>query len=141
MNKKNIIIVAVVVSIAVVVYYRAEIATFARENVYSFIVRENNLAMLREVSVTTTYTVPDGEDTERFSVFLDNDGVVVVVTAANIAEPEEESQTHVREFAYSLTKMIKGKKLSELGPVDKVGSSSLTTAAFNAALPDLQAQI
>lgn len=140
MNKRNSIIVAVVICVALAAYYREEVTTFVREGLYSLTAKEQDLTNLHEVSATTTYTVPNGEDTETYSLYLDDNGVIVAARAT--AEGlDGEAQAHLNEFAHELTKAIKGKKLSELGAIDKVGSSSLTTAAFNSVLAELQSQI
>lgn len=136
MKRNTLIITIVLVAAAVVAWYRYDVVQLVRDATAAY-----DLDDLHEVTTTLTYDVPDGEDSERFHVYLDDNGVIVLVTAENILEPEEEAQVHIREFAHKLTQQIKGKKLSELEGIDKVGTSSLTTAAFNAALLDLQAQL
>lgn len=97
------------------------------------------VAIVRELSSTVSYDVPGGSHTVRFTVGVDEDGVIDRVSGTDTTDPEH--QANVDKFATALTTMIKGKKLSELDAVDMVGSSSLTTAAFNEALADIRAQI
>jgi len=97
------------------------------------------VAIVRELSSTVSYDVPGGSHTVRFTVGVDEDGVIGRVSGTDTTDPEH--QANVDKFATALTTMIKGKKLSELDAVDMVGSSSLTTAAFNEALADIRAQI
>ncbi len=95
----------------------------------------------KEVSTETTYVVPEADLTHhiKFTVGLDETGRVVDVRMVEM--PKGEATEKQQEFASTLTVMIKGKKLAELSQVDKVGKSTLTTEAFNAALGDLKAQL
>ncbi len=97
------------------------------------------VAIVRELSSTVSYDVPGGSHTVRFTVGIDEDGVIGNVSGVDTTDPEH--QANVNKFAVALTTMIKGKKLDELKEVDMVGSSSLTTAAFNEALTDIRSQI
>lgn len=97
------------------------------------------VAIVRELSSTVSYDVPGGSHTVRFSIGVDDNGVIGQVTGKDTTDPSH--QGNVDKFATTLTTMIKGKKLSELKSVDMVGSSSLTTAAFNEALADIRTQL
>lgn len=95
----------------------------------------------REVSVVTTYDVPEADITHqvKFTAVLDTEGRVLTMKMAEM--PKEEASVKQQEFADNLTMMIKGKKLSELTRVDKVGKSTITTDAFNAILGGLRSQL
>ncbi len=46
-----------------------------------------------------------------------------------------------KEFNDQVNVILKGKKLSELTKIDKVGKSTLTTDAFNSVIDELKAQL
>ncbi|MEO8581103.1 MAG: hypothetical protein ABI425_00825 [Patescibacteria group bacterium] len=94
----------------------------------------------KEVSVTTKYQSPAGEEAVGFTLVLDENGIISdAKTEIHGLKPiSVDRQT---KFAEGLPAVIKGKKLSELTNIDRVGGSSLTTNAFNASLQDLKAQI
>jgi hypothetical protein len=75
-----------------------------------------------------------------FTLVVDNNGVITdaqteVMGVAPTSKMRQES------FAKELPKVVVGKKLADLTKVDRVGGSSLTTGAFNAALAKLKAQL
>jgi hypothetical protein len=86
------------------------------------------------------YTTPAGEETVTFAVFVDAKGVITDAETA-IEAKAPTSVMRQKSFAAELPTVIKGKKLSELENVDRVGGSSLTTAAFNKALSSLKTQL
>lgn len=90
--------------------------------------------------VATTYVTPGGEEKVEFAVFVDEDGMITDAEAVVLAK-NPTSVMRQKSFATEMPKALKGKKLSELENVDRIGGSSLTTGAFNKALADLQAQI
>lgn len=92
------------------------------------------------VSTTTTYQSPGGLEEIGFSLAVNSLGVIVEAKTAVLGK----SPTTVlrqNSFAESFPEAVEGKKLADLGPIDRVGGSSLTTKAFNNALADLQAQL
>ncbi len=94
----------------------------------------------KELSATTTYEVPgDKTDTLKFVVKLDATGQIEQITTLDAATNEIPEKK--KEFNDQINIILKGKKLSELTKVDKVGKSTLTTNAFNAVLGDLKAQL
>lgn len=136
--KRNI---AVVIAAALIV----GLAYYYRENLAGYLASKGMLpasgseaVARREVSYTATFAVPDGSDIVTFSLFLDKEGVITDAKSVNKEDPLD---ANVLKFNAGLLTVIKGKKLSELGPVDKIGTSSLTTEAFNAALAKLKAQL
>lgn len=91
-----------------------------------------------EVSAEVTYEVPEASLTHhvKFTLLLDDAGAI---TEAKMVElPKEESSEKQKEFGQNLTIMVKGKKLTELTQVDKVGKSTLTTDAFNSVIDELK---
>lgn len=94
----------------------------------------------KKASVETTYISPGGEEEVGFTVYVDEDGTI---TDAETLVLGKSPTTMMRQksFAAEMPTVLKGKKLSELENVDRIGGSSLTTAAFNKALTDLKAQI
>lgn len=99
---------------------------------------EGTSEQLREVSANASYTAPGGEHTDRFTLFLDNGGLVRGTKVTDTLEPGSEHELYLAKFAQELLVKIEGKKLSELQQVDRVSSSSLTTTAFNEALTTLR---
>lgn len=94
----------------------------------------------KQLSTKTSYTNPSGSDEVGFKVTVDASGVVTDA-AVDVLAVNGISKTRQTAFAEGLPQALKGKKLSELSSIDKVGGSSLTTGAFNAALPQLKAQL
>ena len=99
---------------------------------------DDTLSQSKEVKATARYIVPDGEDNVRFILALDKDGSITDVRTEDATT--NEADVHMVEFSNKLSLVIKGKKLSELTEVDKVGTSSLTTDAFNGVIDVLKAQ-
>jgi hypothetical protein len=94
----------------------------------------------RELSVVSTFDVPnDKQETVRFTVVIDKNGVIESARESDAKTGEMDE--HSQEFSTSLTQVLKGKKLSELTAIDKVGTSSLTTWAFNDAIDELRRQL
>ncbi len=139
---KSVAAIAIVLVVSGVVFYSYFTRTLpiTPEKTALPVVRTEPTTSLgsKEVSATTTYDVPEADITHniKFTVVVDNEGKVVEVKMVEM--PKGEASEKQKEFANNLTVMIKGKKLSELSLVDKVGKSTLTTNAFNAALSDLQ---
>ena len=140
-NKRNIIIVALVVLVGFLVGYKYFPKTFQfYKNESSDLAGEIDLVMARQISADATYTVPGGEDKVKFVLSLNSQGRVVGVKTDDILNPDKVNP-NLEKFSQELLVTIKGKKLSELSNIDKVGTSSLTTAAFNEALERLKSQI
>lgn len=90
--------------------------------------------------VETSYMSPAGEEKVGFTIVVDADGVITDAKT-NIMAKAPTSVMRQESFAKELPKVLMGKKLASLTKVDRVGGSSLTTGAFNAALEELQSQI
>lgn len=94
----------------------------------------------KTVTTIATYHVPSGDEKVGFTLTLDQSGVVTDATT-EILGVAPITKSRQEAFAKALPETIKGKKLSELTHIDRVGGSSLTTAAFNQSLAALKAQI
>jgi hypothetical protein len=94
----------------------------------------------KKVSVTRTYQSPGGPEQVAFSVTVDESGII---TDAQTQVLGKSPTTIMRQesFAKEMPIALKGKKLSDLEKVDRIGGSSLTTGAFNAALSEMKAQL
>ncbi|MFA9262037.1 MAG: hypothetical protein ACEQSB_01615 [Undibacterium sp.] len=136
---KALVLIALVLVLTVVVYYREAISIF-RSMKSEMIPAPDTAVDKREVSAVVSYVLEEGSTIHelRFTLKLDTDGAITdVVLVENTTNTISAKQA---EFAEGLLKVIKGKKLSELGPVDKIGTSSYTTAAFNRALDQMKSQ-
>jgi hypothetical protein len=94
----------------------------------------------KNVSTKAVYKNPAGEDEVGFALTVNTDGTIVSATAQVLAT-HDISKKRQEAFAAEFPAALRGKKLSELSAIDRVGGSSLTTAAFNQALPELQAEL
>lgn len=92
------------------------------------------------VSTTTTYQSPGGPEEVGFSLVVDNTGMIVDATTTVLGKSPT-TTLRQESFAEAFPAAVEGQKLSDLGAIDRVGGSSLTTKAFNDALVDLQAQL
>lgn len=134
--KKSVVVISAVVLVSVFVYYRYATKIFQTNR------GEENIAVVgsKEVSAVASYGVPeDRTDTLRFVLAIDKQGVIESVKTLDAATNEVPEKK--KEFNDQLTVIIKGKKLSELTAIDKVGKSSLTTQAFNSVIDQLKAQL
>ncbi len=142
-KKSVLVVIAVIVLVTVYVYYRYATKVF---DTYKYEEEERAPSMTnvpagsKEVSSVIKYwATEDKEDTLRFVLTVDKDGVIInaqTLDAATNQVPEKKI-----EFNEGLVLTLKGKKLSELTAIDKIGTSSLTTKAFNDALGDLKSQL
>ncbi len=94
----------------------------------------------RTLRVETTYQSPAGTDPVAFSLSVDASGVITdakteITTSHPISKMRQEA------FAAEFPMAVKGKKLSELSALDRVGKSTLTTNAFNQSIDALRAQL
>lgn len=92
----------------------------------------------QKLRTQVTYQDPSGETSIAFALIVDSNGIIVdapteLLATNPIALKRQEA------FAAELPAFVKGKKLSELTAIDRVGGSSLTTKAFNDALVTLKA--
>ncbi len=101
---------------------------------------DNASATMRKSSVRTSYKNPGGEDEVGFSIRVDENGFITEVTTEVLAK-NPTSKMRQEAFAEGLPQVLRGKKLADLTNIDKVGGSSLTTAAFNVSLAQLKAGI
>ena len=142
---KSIAVIAVVLVLSGTVFYYYFTRTLSTpEKTTPPVARTEpavDLVGSKEVSVRTTYDVPEADLMHDIKFTVVVDGTERVVEVRMVEMPEEKASEKQKEFASGLTVMIKGKKLSELSKIDKVGKSTLTTDAFNAVLGDLKAAL
>lgn len=137
MDRKNILIsLAVIVVVVGLIAYQQFAQNEAAPVEVSTVQRQE---VVREVRSEVEYEIPGGSHTVDFIIALDEEGVITDVNANDLLDPDH--QVRMEEFAMTLKPQLVGRKLSELEAVDRVGTSSLTTDAFNQALADLQAQL
>ena len=98
----------------------------------------NSAATQKEVMVKTSYQNPAGADDVRFTLVVDAAGTIVDAKT-DVLAIHDISMKRQTAFAEGFTAAVKGKKLSELTAIDRVGGSSLTTKAFNESLAELKA--
>lgn len=135
--KRNVLIIIAIVLIAGFAYFKSAIIQFVGlDDIFGW--GEEGVVTAREVSQVIRYEAPNGEDVVRFTLTIDTEGAITHVSSVNLADPSNE---HLVAFSEELQTIIEGTKLSDLEPVDKIGTSSLTTAAFNDAIEGLKAQL
>ncbi len=139
MKVKNSVALALAVVIvgSVFVYYR-----YAEDTFQAMKPKEVStpVADTKEVSAVITYG-EEGKysDTLRFVVVVDKMGAIQEIKTLEDATGEVPEKK--KEFNELVNVQLKGKKLSEMTPIDKVGKSTMTTNAFNDALPKLKAAL
>lgn len=136
-KKCGLFFVAVIVVASVFVYYRyaKDILQVGKQEEVA--TQSKAVATSKEVSAVVTYDTPGDEpDTLRFVVTVDQNGLIETIQTIdpeiNAIPPKKQ------DFNDQINVILKGKKLSELTAIDKVGKSSLTTTAFNSVLNDLK---
>lgn len=134
-TRKSSVVIALVVLVSVFVYYR-----YARDVFQDVRFQNFFMGTPKDVSADVTYeTAPGKWDHLRFVVTVDGFGRIQNIQTLDFETgqiPEKK-----KEFNEQVNVILKGKKLSELSAIDKVGSSSLTTKAFNDSLGKLQAEL
>ncbi len=141
-TRRNAIIGALVVGVGALLSYRF-VPTIVRSiggNASPQMASGSDLIVAREVSAVATYDAPNGTDKVRFTLGLDSGDAVVAVKSTDALKGDATNE-NLAKFSEGLLLVIRGKKLSELTSIDRVGKSSLTTAAFNTILPDLQKRL
>lgn len=82
------------------------------------------------------YESPGGQEVNSFTIIL-NRGIITKVRVG-ITTNIDESIYYQKNFASELPKIIVGKRLADLGPIDRLAGASLTTTAFNEAVSTLK---
>ena len=94
----------------------------------------------KTLTTTQGYKSPAGDEEVGFTLVVDEAGVITEAEAEVMATAPT-SKLRQESFAKDFPAAVVGKKLSELSTVDRIGGSSLTTGAFNAALEELKKQV
>jgi len=141
MNKRNLFILVAIVLLVGVFYYRNAITNFFSDLRADVMKNEMEATdtTVRELTSTITFAVGNVTEEVQFNVFVDADGIITDVQSINVANPADSA--HINAFNDALRLVIKGKKLTDLTNIDKIGTSSYTTEAFNSAIPELKAQL
>lgn len=135
---RGIIAIAVVLAVTAGVFWNKILGIF--QPMWPGSQSEVVMKKPKELSAVVTYEVPgDKQDTLRFVVTLDSAGLIEQIQTLDAKTNEVPEKK--KEFNSEVNVILKGQKLSELKAIDKVGKSTLTTAAFNEALGKLQAQL
>lgn len=95
---------------------------------------------LQRISTTGTYQSPAQAEHVDFNLVVDEEGTIVDA-ASTVTSTNPTSQMRQTAFSEAFPQAVIGKKLSDLENLDRVGGSSLTTGAFNKALPELKSQL
>ena len=92
------------------------------------------------INVETGYVSPGGPEKVGFNLVVDAKGVI---TSAEVKVEGVNPTTIMRQtkFGEEFPTVVIGKKLKDLASLDRVGGSSLTTGAFNKALPAVQEKL
>lgn len=141
-NKKVILGIAVILIISAFAYFRiaARIAAPVKNEEVAASQPVAPIAGARQISAEVIFDAPnDVQEELRFTLDLDGSGAVI--GAKTVDARTGQASEKQEAFSQGLFTIIKGKKLEELGPVDKIGTSSLTTKAFNDSLDELKAQL
>jgi len=86
-----------------------------------------------------SYPFPGGDEVNKLVITLDK-GVIKNVEVG-VETKIDASIRYQERFAKEIPQILVGKKLAEVGPVDKVSGATLTTNAFNEALIRLKQQL
>lgn len=97
-------------------------------------------AVVKKVNVTTPYYTPGGQSQVGFTLGIDQNGIIATIITAILGRSNTEI-AYQQRFATFAPTVLKGKKLSDLSAIDRVGGASLTTGAFNASLSKLKTQL
>ena len=129
-------IITLVVVVVLLGFFGYRYATAPQE--VQEVVHEGGEAKLNEITVENFYDAPGITRHITYTVFLDENGAIQDVTSKDLNQASH--QAKMDEFVGKLVPMIQGTKLEDLKEVDMVGTSSLTTKSFNAALPEIRYQ-
>lgn len=144
-KKVSLFLIATTIVVTVFVYYRYSQNAFLSSKQDEVIVKPGMAGTpsapvtpeFRDVNAVVKYEVPNDKfDTLRFVVTVSKDGTIQKIQTFDAATGEAPEKK--KEFTEQINVILKGKKLSDLEAIDKVGTSSLTTTAFNSALGDLK---
>lgn len=138
MKKRDTVITIAVLFVAFIVILYRQFSTEPTKVEEIVIVAEEEAA-LREISTVVSYEAPGKTDIVEFTVFVNEAGEIQDILTVDLNSPKHTEK--LIEFSSTLLTAIKGKKLDELEAVDRVGTSTLTTDAFNNGLEALKAQV
>lgn len=142
MAKKKMMLlgILIVAGVLVAVRYFMQSAQLTKAPVQPAGTSDNTTdSTAKEANIVTSYNNPAGGDQVGFTVVVDKEGVITDVQTQVLAT-HDVSKMRQQSFATAAPAVLRGKKLSELTAIDRVGGSSLTTGAFNASIEKLKAE-
>jgi hypothetical protein len=92
------------------------------------------------LTATTSYKNPSGMDEVGFKVVVDSNGTITDGEVQVLAE-NRNSKMFQENFSKGFPTAVRGKKISDLESIDRVGGASLTTKAFNESLGKLKSEL
>lgn len=95
-------------------------------------------AEYRELTEIVTFNYPGGTHNIEFKIAVDATGTIQHIVGADV---DPANQGKVADFVTAVNEMLVGQTLSEVETLGKVGTASLTTAAFNESLAKMQAKL
>lgn len=135
-KKSVLLVIGFIVVISIFVYYQYAKNVLMRSSKQEVAVQPNS----KEVDAVVSYDAYEGKiDTLRFVVLVDRTGMIQEIKTLDAATNEVPEKK--KEFNEQVNVLLKGKKLAELTTIDKVGTSSKTTEAFNKALGELKSEL
>lgn len=94
----------------------------------------------KRVSAQVEYDSPGGMDQVKFELIVDESGKIIQAGLTPRASNRESDQW-INSFEKAFPSVVVGKKLADMTDLDIVARASLTTDAFNQALPSLKKQL
>jgi len=86
-------------------------------------------------TATGSYFTPEGQEQVTVTLTL-SDGIITSVNTSTTAS-ERESRQYLQLFAAGISKVVVGKKITEVTPVGRVNGASLTGDGFDKAIQSI----
>ncbi len=134
-GRTTIIAMAIVLGVVMAIIYYLIQGEFVAKEMARESVESEPVADYRSLTETVSFDYPGGTHTILFEFAVNDAGVIQQVEAADV---DPENQGRIADFVELVNEEVVGQSLQELPPLSKVGSASLTTAAFNEAVERLQ---
>ncbi|MCB9812230.1 hypothetical protein H6778_01075 [Candidatus Nomurabacteria bacterium] len=99
---------------------------------------EEVAAEYRMLTEVVTFEYPGGTHNIEFKIAVDDSGVIQHIAGADI---NPDNQGKIADFVVAVNELLVGETLSEVETLGKVGTASLTTAAFNESIAKMQAKL
>lgn len=92
-----------------------------------------------QYTATLEYSSPGGQELNKFHLTIKNG--TITAASVEVLTQIDASIVYQQQFAKELPPLLIGKKLSSIAPLPHLSGASLTTAAFNDALKQLQSKL